>query len=288
MSGAAHAEQSVDEAVEGISSLFEIYKATAGVKRFHGRFAEVGPGDSCGIGLMFLADGCEHVELVDRFFSMRDERHQRSINCAIVQRLPGLTKLLLNGDFSESSFAHLSRHYGEAAAAETFFAANKDYDFIVSNAVLEHVYDPLRALSAMASALNVNGMMLHRVDCRDHGQFSEHFHELKFLELPLILYSSLKWRGGPNRIRLSSYVNLLRQLQLEFTIYVDALAGVQEFMPVRTVLRQVPEPILNTSRKYVASVRKNLAKPFRDTCDEDLMVTRFTIVAKKVEASVVS
>src|SRR6202171_2996705 len=193
-SGARHAEGSIDESVDYIASVFNMYKAAAGVEKFHGRIAEIGPGDSCGVGLMFLADGCRRVDLVDRFFSARDERRQQAINHALVERLPQLASLNRNGDFSESSFPAMTRHYGEAAAAEIFFKANKDYDYIVSCAVLEHAYDPLTALAATGSALNPGAIMLHQIDCRDHGQFPESFHELKFLELSESMYAPLKWR----------------------------------------------------------------------------------------------
>jgi SAM-dependent methyltransferase len=281
MSGAAHAERSVEVAVGYITSVFEMYKTVSGVEHFHGRVAEIGPGDSCGVGLMFLADGCEKVDLVDRFFSARDEHHQQAINRAITQRFPKLSSLLRNQDSSESSFTNLTRHYGESAAAEAFFRTNRGYDFIVSCAVLEHVYDPMRSLSAMASALNPGGTMLHQVDCQDHGQFSEHFHELKFLELPSSLYSPLKWGGGPNRVRLGSYFQVLRQEALDFTIYIEALAGIKEFLPSCTTMEKIPIPVLDASRRYVSEVRGRLAKPFRDMCDEDLMTTRFVVVARK-------
>jgi hypothetical protein len=280
-SGARHAEGSIDESANYIASVFNMYKAAAGVEKFHGRIAEIGPGDSCGVSLMFLADGCRQVDLVDRFFSARDEQHQQAINRALVERLPQLTSLRRNGSFLESSFPALTRYYGESAAAETFFKDHKHYDYIVSCAVLEHVYDPLSALAAAASALNAGGVMLHQIDCRDHAQFSEEFHELKFLELRESLYSPLKWRGGPNRVRLSAYVKVLRQEQMGFAIYINSMAGIAEELPPSTTLENVPRSILDSSRQYVSKVRDGLAMPFRNMPDEDLMITRFLLVAGK-------
>ncbi len=280
-SGARHADGNIEASVEYITSVFNMYRNAAGVERFYGKIAEIGPGDSCGIGLMFLADGCSQVDLVDRFFSRRDKHHQQTVNRALVQRLPQLSSLLRNGDYAESSFSRLSRHYGESAAAETFFQANRDYDFIVSCAVLEHVYDPLGALASAASALRPGGLMLHQIDCRDHGQFSESFYELKFLELPDLLYSPLKWRGGPNRVRLSAYLDVLKKLGLDFTVYVNSMAGIAGEIPHGTLLRDVPEPVLRVSRQYVTDVRRRLTMPFRSMSDEDLMITRFVLVARK-------
>jgi SAM-dependent methyltransferase len=285
-SGARHADSSVTDAIQHINSIFREYRAAARLDRFYGRVAEVGPGDSCGIGLMFLADGCEQVDLVDRFFSARDERQQEAINRALVDRLPQLAALRKNGDFSESSFTCLTRHYGQRAAAETFFEAHKDYDFIVSCAVLEHAYDPLRAVDAMASALKPGGMMLHVIDCRDHGQFSEQFHELKFLQLPAPVYSPLKWSGGLNRVRLGGYLSTLQNHGLSTTVYVMSLAGVREEMPLCTKLEDLPPAFLAKSRNYVSEVKQQLAKPFRDMPDEELMTTRFMLVARKQPTSV--
>jgi 2-polyprenyl-3-methyl-5-hydroxy-6-metoxy-1,4-benzoquinol methylase len=50
--------------------------------------------------------------------------------------------------------------------AEEFFLSHHGYDFILSCAVIEHLYNPLAALRAMAKALNPGGVMIHAVDCR--------------------------------------------------------------------------------------------------------------------------
>jgi SAM-dependent methyltransferase len=175
----------------------------------------------------------------------------------------------------------MSRHYGQNAAAETFFENNQGYDFIVSCAVLEHVYDPLRAIKAASAALNPGGMLLHQIDCRDHGQFSTSFHELKFLEIPVAMYSPLKWGGGPNRVRLSAYIGTLNSLPLDYRILVTSLAGVADALEPALPLEQISKPTLDASREFVNGVRGRFAAPFRDMPIEDLMVTSFMIVAKR-------
>ena len=120
-----------------VDRIFDEYKFYSGVDHFHGRAAEIGPGDLSGVGLRLLADGCDHVDLADRFKSKSDPAVQEAVNKEIVSKYPG------------ANVAKLFRHYGESAAAETFFRANKGYDFIFSCAVLEHVYDPVGALQAM-------------------------------------------------------------------------------------------------------------------------------------------
>ena len=280
--GSTHATNSVADALKYISGVFDDYKLIAGVTRFPGKVAEIGPGDSCGVALRFLASGAENLDLLDRFFSPRDVAQQREINQRICSEHPELQSRLIDDTYSEASFRGLQRHYGEDAAAEAFFRANKGYSTIVSRAVLEHLYDPLTALRLSADALVTAGFMIHFVDCRDHGLFSTEWHELKFLELPEVLYSPLKWRGGPNRIRLSSYVEVLKRAPVEFSIYVRHLAGVPQEIPEKTTFEQIDKSLLDKSRAYVASVRRKLARPFARMDERDLIVQGFCIYARRV------
>jgi hypothetical protein len=279
--GSTHATNSIADALKYISGVFDDYKHIAGVTRFPGKIAEIGPGDSCGVALRFLASGSEHIDLLDRFFSPRDVAQQREINQQICSEHSELQSRLMDDTYSEASFRGLQRNYGEDAAAEAFFRANNGYSTIVSRAVLEHLYDPLTALKLSADALVPAGFMIHFVDCRDHGLFSTQWHELKFLELPQVLYSPLKWRGGPNRIRLSSYVEVLKRSPVEFSIYVRHLAGVPQDIPEKTTFEQIDKSLLDKSRAYVASVRRKLARPYAGTDERDLMVQGFCIYARR-------
>jgi hypothetical protein len=96
-----------------------------------------------------------------------------------------------------------------------------------------------------------------------------------------LLYRPLKWRGGPNRIRLSSYINVLKDEELEFSIFVTRLAGIKDDIPIRTSLREIDRHIFDESRSYISQVRKKLAPPFCDMEDVDLMVQGFFISAHK-------
>jgi SAM-dependent methyltransferase len=257
-----------------VDRIFNEYKFYSGVDHFHGRAAEIGPGDLSGVGLRLLADGCDHVDLADRFKSKSDPAVQDAVNRAILS------------DHPKANIAKLSRHYGESAAAETFFHANKDYDFIFSCAVLEHVYDPVSALQAMRQALNPGGIMVHMVDCRDHGQFSDKLHDLSFLRLPRLLYRPLGASGGPNRIRCSAYVNAVKAMGMSHKLYVTALAGIPELLPLGTTWDDISPELLTRSRQHVAEIRNKLAKPFRAMSETDLMIAGFALVAREPGASV--
>ena len=150
-----------DESPEALHQYAKVnlscYKLWAGIEHFHGRVAEVGPGGASALAELLLADGCLQVDQVDRFTHATSRPSSPDI-------------------------------YRYRAAGETFFNTHGGYDYILSCAVMEHLTDPLQALRSMAGALKPGGVMIHAVDCRDHGQFSKHLHDLSFLRIPPFLY----------------------------------------------------------------------------------------------------
>lgn len=281
-SGMAHSGLSVEQSLRYIEDVFKDYKHYAGISKFYGRVAEVGPGDNCGVGLMFLVDGCEHVDLIDRFYSKRNSTQHGEIYRALFDRHPQLREFFSGVDFSdETKFRHLCRHYGEAAAAEEFFVKSTGYDFIVSRAVMEHVYSPSVAIRNMAMALNPGGMLLHKVDLRDHNMFSSAFHELKFLEVPDWLYSLItKDAGRPNRILTHEYKAVLSDVLPDYKILVTRLAGVGDITP-HIPYEQIPIEQRTQSISYVRSVRHSFAKSLRSVTDEDLSIAGIFLIGRK-------
>jgi SAM-dependent methyltransferase len=282
-SGTLHAPFTAEQSLNYIEAVFGDYKRYSGIDRFRGRVAEVGPGDNCGVGLLFLNDGCDFVDLVDRFYSRRDGATQAAVYKLLCTKYPNiLARIRTAGDFSdEHEFQSLARHYGEHAAAETFFSKAAAYDFIVSRAVLEHVYDPALAVTRMAQALKRGGYLLHKVDLSDHRLFSDDFHELKFLEVPTVLYRNMvKASGRPNRVLLGTYRNALSAAGLDFNVLVTRLAGVGEIEP-HLAYEDIPVELRKRSLQYVDSVRSRFAAEFKNVTSADLSVAGIFIVAIK-------
>ena len=277
----AHSGRTLAASMAYIEMVFGEYRDHAEVERFHGRVAEVGPGDNCGVALLFLADGCETVDLVDRFYSKRDDRQHSSIYRALIASSRRLQELF--GDAkTENKFHGVKRHYGERASAECFFVTNCGYDFIVSRAVLEHVRDPLLSLRCMSLALNPGGVMMHVVDLRDHGMFSEvGFPETKFLELPDWIYRPMTNSvGRPNRVPLGAYCRILASCGLEYEIKVTHLVGEEKLAsPTRYETIDAETRIRAISK--IASIRARLPQSLRDESDENLSVSGFFLIAKK-------
>lgn len=281
-SGTPHAVMSIDSSLAYIHEVFGDYKKYSDVDQFSGRVSEVGPGDNCGVGLLFLADGCDSIDLVDRFYSRRDSIKQGLIYKTLIAQNSKLALKLGRFDVEdEDSFLGLKRYYGECAAAERFFQTTNYYRFIVSRAVLEHVYEPLLAIERMINALESGGMLLHKVDLRDHGMFSTHLHELSFLEVPDLLY---RWMtidsGRPNRVLIDSYREILTRLVPNHKILITNLAGIGDIEP-HLPYAEIDIQVREESLRYVRSVRDRFSARLRLIPVEDLSVSGIFIVARK-------
>lgn len=282
-SGTIHSDRGLESSIDYIEDVFGDYKKYSGVETFHGRVAELGPGDSSGVALLFLNDGCASVDLVDRFYSTRDEKQHAEIYRELVSKYPCVAANCMDGDsiLPEAHFSGVQRHYGRSAAAEEFFRSRGPYDFIVSRAVMEHLYDPVSALKDMATALAPGGMMLHKVDLRDHGMYSGCFHELRFLEVPSGLFRRMtRASGRPNRVLVNRYRETLEECGLQVSVFVTRLASAGDIIPHR-LYNDIAGDDRERSIAYVRSVRDRFAREFQALSDEDLSVTGFFLIAKK-------
>jgi hypothetical protein len=284
-SGMAHRHGNLQNSIKYIEEVFADYRTYAGVEVFHGRVAEVGPGDSSGVAMLFIADGCQSVDLVDRFYSKRDPEFHASVHRALIARHRNLSERLgMVAVTGECDSEPVVRHYGPSAAAEKYFDNHQGYDFIVSRAVLEHVYDPILALRRMVLALNQEGMLLHKVDLRDHGMFSSCHHELKYFEVHDALYPLItRGSGRPNRVLVNRYREALIGMQVPYRILVTRLAGVGDIVP-HLPYEEIDSALRVKSLAYVRSVRGRFARSLQNLSDEDLSVSGFFLIAKRAPA----
>jgi SAM-dependent methyltransferase len=281
-SGTTHHSLSLQESLDYVQTVFNDYKKIAGIKKFHGTVAEIGPGDNVGVALCFLADGCTRVDLADRFYSKRNSSKQAAIYKALASSWPGVGKTIKGCNLEDdSSFPGLQRYYGPKAAAEQFFSQPNVYDFIVSRSVFEHLDDPIRALRSMVRALKPGGMLIHKVDLRDHGMLSSYFHELKFLEIPDVFYRLMTWRSGyPNRILINQYRDYVEALKEDHTFFVTQLAGAGPVIP-HVPFEKIPASFLKKALNYLAVHKHKFSKSLRQLKDQDLIVSGFFLVLKK-------
>ena len=281
-SGTLHASMDTKESLAYLRTVFADYLRYAGCSAFFGKVAEVGPGDNCGIGLLLLEGGCHSVDLVDRFYSHRDPVRQASIYRELTKHHPGIARILEGTNLEdEATFPGIYRHYGEEASAECFFKEGQDYDLILSRAVLEHVRDPLLALRRMTVALKPGGLLLHKVDLRDHGMFSGQYPELKWLEISERAYRRMSQaKGRPNRVLFHQYRSTLATLPVEAEMLITRLVGVGDISP-HLPYEEIPEPLRNHSTDIVASRMIHFSREIQNIPIADLSVAGFFLVGRK-------
>lgn len=275
-SGARHRNLGLDESIAYIERVWSDYLRYGGRARLEGRLAEIGPGDSFGVGLLQRIHGASEVHAIDRFRSRRNNDQQMAIYRALADLHNAAS--LIDDDNAEMPVRGVHYH---VEAAETFFRSRPGmFDAILSRAVLEHLFDPIGALADMAKALRPGGILIHRIDFRDHGMFAGQ-HALTFLTVPEGLYRRMTRNAGrPNRVLLPAYRDWLAGAGLAGHLRVTRLAGIASEIEPRP-WPEIDAALRQQALANVAAIRPRLAKPFRHLSDEDLAVAGAVLVAER-------
>jgi SAM-dependent methyltransferase len=287
ISGGTHRDVSLDVSLAYIEQVYEDYVDYGGLREedvVGTRVLEVGTGDNFGVAIRFLAAGAAEVSCLDRFVTRRDEIQQRGLNAALVTRLSAVERervadvIASDGSLAEDTPRLRVQEGVPIEAAERLLGAER-FDLIVSRAVLEHVMSVEASLTVMDRMLVPGGLMLHKVDLRDHGMFTAGgMHPMTFLTVSPTVY---RWMtshtGAPNRKRVCDYRTTLRGLGYDVQLLVTHVLGVEEeLVPHRAELRHA-----DASRQLVRTIRPSLAAPFATLTEEDLLVEGVFIIARK-------
>ncbi len=172
---------------------------------------ELGPGDTIGIALLFLAHGAAQVICCDRFKLITNIKKNTAIARNIMQRLPDEQKQELRKCISFNNSGHVE---WDASRLKYLFRTDhvrqiekSSVDIIVSNAVLEHVHNLESLFATMSYVMKPDGFMVHAADLGSHGL--HYATPLDFLAIPETLWKFMTYyRGAPNRARKSYYEQL--------------------------------------------------------------------------------
>jgi SAM-dependent methyltransferase len=282
-SGATHSQLSIADSLDYINAVFEDYKKYAGISHFHGHVCELGPGDNSGVALKILADGAHQVDLADRFYSNRNAASHAQIYQALTSSDPQIAARLNTADLEdETTFPGVTRFYGAQASGESFFKTRLEvYDFIISRSVLEHVTDPYLTLESMYQALKPGGMLIHKVDLRDHGMFTPRHHDLKFLEIPSLVYQAMTYDSGlPNRCLINAYRSCVFRLNATSQFLVTQLAYVGPVDP-HLPFDKIPLKSREAALAELGKHKKNFAHSLQKISDNDLIVAGFFLILRK-------
>lgn len=278
-SGSAHANYSEEESLTYIESALQSYKTNGNIEKFSGTVAELGPGDNAGVAMLMRGEGCTQIDLVDRYYSNRNLQQQGKIYQQIANKYD-LNHLKTTDSWDEQKIAGINWKIG--VAAEDYFrdCAERNspvYDFIVSCAVLEHLYDPLDCLQQMVACLKPGGQILQIVDLRDHNMFTPLKHELFFLQVPSFIYSLTgKNSGRPNRILVHRYRDVLESMKqeglIDYSILIGRLADVGKINPPQK-FEDIDSDKQRQAINFVEKHRHKFAKEFDHVDSQDLAVS---------------
>src|SRR5206468_454724 len=147
----------------------------------------------------------------------------------------------------------------------------ESFDLIVSNDVLEEVYDLDHTFAALDRVLRPGGRQVHVVDLRDYGMFTKYgFHPLEFLTLPDGIYRFMvESTGQPNRRLIDYYRRTMDALGYDATIYAMRSIGQRETLPeFRTAIRYGSD-YSDENVAIVRSIRPRLLKRYQELSDEE-------------------
>ena len=167
---------------------------------------EIGPGNVLGTAFYSIVYGAKKVICIDRF-PVVFFKEQYNNFVSLIDYLPNHLKgkaseILKNYDDLKNRIVYYSDLTGRFTHIPDIKA-----DIILSNAVLEHVYDLPSLFNMLSKISDKNALMFHGVDLRSHTMHYKN--ELDFLNVPIILWKLMTcFRGAPNRITRSEYINI--------------------------------------------------------------------------------
>lgn len=288
--GSTHEFWSLEKSVNYINLVYREYIEYAGVgpeALRDARILEVGPGDSFGVALKFLAAGAAKVVCLDKFYSERNVEQQTRIYHELRKQLsPDEARVFdesitLNREIVLNE-ERLKYIYGHGVEEADQILEPGSFDFIVSRAVIHNVYDIDRGFEAMDRLLAPGGYTLHKIDLSDENMFSSRgMHPLTFLTIPeRIYYLMASDSGKPNRKLIGDYREQMHKLGYEAKILITAVLGAGPLAPHKEQIEQGVDYSEKTL-SLIDEIRPKLAAPFRDRSDAELAATGIFLICKK-------
>ncbi|HEY4134065.1 MAG TPA: methyltransferase domain-containing protein [Alphaproteobacteria bacterium] len=260
-------------------------------KTLGGHVLEVGACGHPGMALMLLLGGAEKVTLNNIFAIQNRLPRSWAENAHVLMRLTGTPKRSLDSIVEplEDGFVRVRPELLDLPApcpCETLAFPAESFDVIFSNAVLEHVRDPVPVLRNLHDMMAMGGWYAHAIDLRDHWDFDR---PLAFLSLSDAEFRSLD--PYSNRYRSSDWVGSFHAAALT-TDYV-ALSAPQPLThekgtdTYRIVLTENIPPDEAAAQKVVSWVtndaRAHMAPEFHGHGLDVLSVTSMLVAGRKRE-----
>ncbi|MCU1257797.1 MAG: Methyltransferase type 12 [Bryobacterales bacterium] len=255
--------------LENALATFQAYLDQAGVTADSvsgSRIIEIGPGVNSAVALQFIAAGARQVICVDKFVPRSFSAYHDKLYGMLRTRLPAAHGHNFDAAINiEARTFNPERILYIHGGFESLRLIVQDgsVDFIVSNAVIEEIYDVETALDQMCALLRPGGYMIHKIDFCDYGLFSRYgYSPFEFLTIPEWIYRAMaEATGQPNRRLIDAYRNKFNALGYD-TRFTDVVS-------------------YHLSEESIAEIRPRLLPRFRKIATEDLAVSGAYLVARK-------
>ena len=251
------------------------------------RVIELGPGFTMTIPLLFAADGASYAVGVDKFVPFLTSSYYQHYYAQMRESLPAEKRERFDAALNQNPLT-----LNEARVRQVYKKELQDivpelgpgtYDLIVSNAVMEEIYEPTPSFEAQVRLLRPGGVMVHNIDLRDYGMFTDRgFHPLEYLTVSDWVYQRMVEASGQQSRRLAGYYRqAATRLGLEPEIYITRVLNHPD---------PLPEPVreLRPGIDYTADdlrqlnvIRPRLQPQFRNLPDSELLAQSIIFVARK-------
>ena len=282
---------SIKESLNYINNIFKDYISYSSLSKdkFIGkRILEIGPGDNLGVALKFLVTGASQVVCLDKFHVKRKLEQEYELyrilrdelKDSLKNRIDEIIKLKNGIKINPNKLNYIC---GIGIDKAKDILEQNSFDFIISRAVLEHIDNLDDAFSVMDDLLVPGGHMLHKIDFKDHGMFSNiGMHPLTFLTIPNFIYRLMtKDSGKPNRRLIQYYHRKMRELEYDYKIYITGIIGEE-----KEIIPHIEKSRFNTNYSeealtLITKIHPHLISEFKKMLYEELMVSGIFLIAKK-------
>ena len=273
--------------VNGTVAAYEKYGGLTPAALRGRRVLEIGPGETIGVALRFIGAGAAQVTAVDKFVPLQTSDFHRELYRSLSGQFDDdgrrdIADAIDLRDGVRLNPERLSYQYKsiDAAAAEI---APASVDVIVSNAVLEEIYDLDGTFAALDRVLKPGGRQVHVIDLRVYGMFSKYgFHPLEFLNVSDRFYPYMVGASGqPNRRLIDYYRRTFGALGYDTTIYVTWVLGQKRPLREYQTTLQYGVDYADENLNLLRSIRPRLLPRYQQLSDDDLLVEGILVVAVK-------
>jgi hypothetical protein len=168
---------------------------------------ELGPGWGFATTLILRCWGASRVAVADRFLSRFQPEYHTALYREVSRRLrtedPNCTTWPLDRCVEEGRHSPDAVQAIECPIERLPELSLPPFDFLLSNAVLEHVFHPARAAASLHAITAEGGLGFHQVDFRDHRDFSRPLEYLLLDEFSFLEIFEAQHGECGNRIRPS-------------------------------------------------------------------------------------